>query len=72
MISAHIPPDFQLFPTDWSVLVPEGCLARFLSTVIEGLDLRPLIDTYSKEGRCAYNPVIMLKAVIFGYMHHIG
>lgn len=71
MFSAHISPDFQLFPTDWSVLVPEGSMARFLSDIIDGLNLKALLDTYSAEGHPGYNPVMMLKTVIFGYLHNI-
>ncbi len=51
---------------DW---VPEGHVSRFVSEVVDGLDLRAIEDTYAEEERGAppYHPRLMVKVLVYAY-----
>src|SRR5882672_290961 len=56
-----LPPSLQ----DW---VPDGHLARFVSDMIDTLDLSEIEDTYSEErGYPPYHPCMMVKLLMYGY-----
>jgi len=56
-----MPPSLQ----DW---VPEGHLARFVSDVVDTLDLSAIEDSYTEErGYPPYHPCMMLKVLVYGY-----
>jgi transposase len=48
--------------------IPQQHLVRYVSNIIEKLDLRELYNSYSEEGRPAYHPMMMLKVIIYAYM----
>ena len=49
--------------------LPEGHLARFLSDVLDELDLREMYASYEEDGRgmAAYHPLMMTKLLFYGY-----
>lgn len=50
---------------DW---VPEGHLARFVSELVDGLDLGAIEDTYGEErGYPPYHPRMMVKVLLYAY-----
>lgn len=50
---------------DW---VPEGHLARFVSDLVDGLDLSAIEDTYDEErGYPPYHPRMMVKVLLYSY-----
>lgn len=57
-----------LFPPSLQDWVPEDHLARFVSDLVESLDLSRIIDAY-KEGRGAppHHPAMMVKLLVYGY-----
>jgi len=58
-----LPPSLQ----DW---LPEGHLARFVSDVVDGLDLSAIYAAYHrKDGRglAAYHPLMMVRLLLYGY-----
>src|SRR6266550_249573 len=58
-----LPPSIQ----DW---LPEGHLARFIGDVTQEMDLKPLLSRYRNgdgRGLAAYNPVMMLRLMLYGY-----
>ena len=56
-----LPPSLQ----DW---VPDGHLARFVSDMIDTLDLSEIEDTYTEErGYPPYHPCMMVKLLMYGY-----
>ena len=58
-----LPPSLQ----DW---LPEGHLARFVSEIVDGLDLSAIYAAYHrKDGRglAAYHPVMMVRLLLYGY-----
>jgi len=58
-----LPPSLQ----DW---LPEGHLARFVSDVVDELDLSAIYEEYEQgdgRGYPPYHPVMMTKLVVYGY-----
>ena len=58
-----LPPSLQ----DW---LPEGHLARFVSDIVDGLDLSAIYAAdHRKDGRglAAYHPVMMVRLLLYGY-----
>lgn len=60
--SLLLPPSLE----DW---LPEGHLARFVSDVVEELDLGEIYGAYEEDGRgmAAYHPLLMMKLLFYGY-----
>jgi transposase len=59
-----------LLPPSLSDWLPENHLARFIAEVTEQLNLTPLLQRYrngSGRGLAAYNPVLMLRLLLYGY-----
>jgi transposase len=61
--------DYLLPPSiaDW---LPEGHLARFIADVTQEMNLKPLLSRYRNgdgRGLAAYNPVMMLRLILYGY-----
>ena len=55
-----LPPSLQ----DW---LPEGHLARFVVDIVEQLDLSDLTSDYSRGGKRAYHPAMLLSLLFYGY-----
>lgn len=56
-----LPPSLE----DW---VPEGHLARFISDVVESLDLSAIYGAYQDgRGAPAYHPAMVVKLLVYGY-----
>jgi len=58
--------DFLLPPSvqDW---LPEAHLARYVATVVEGLDHSEIERAYAGRGSDAYHPAMLLSLLIYGY-----
>ena len=58
--------DFLLPPSvqDW---LPEAHLARYVATVVEGLNLSEIERAYAGRGSDAYHPAMLLSLLIYGY-----
>ena len=59
-----------LLPPSLNEWLPEGHLARFIAEVTKELDLKPLLSRYENSdgrGLAAYNPVLMLRLLLYGY-----
>src|ERR1700677_1963164 len=62
-----LPPSLK----DW---LKENHIARFISDVVDSLDLSAIINTYKhkdERGYPAYHPAMMLKILIYGYSRGI-
>ena len=56
-----LPPSLQ----DW---VPDGHLARFISDMVDSMDVSEIEDAYTEErGYPPYHPCMMLKLLLYGY-----
>src|SRR5437868_15073813 len=66
---AYQPEQRLLMPLSLEQWLPEGHLARFLSDVIDELDLREMYASYEEDGRgmAAYHPLMMTKLLFYGY-----
>src|SRR5690625_7528757 len=60
-----------LFPPSIQELSPQDHPVRIVNSVIEQIDIKPLLDTYSKEGHPSYHPKMMLKVMVYAYMDNI-
>lgn len=60
-----------LFPPSIEELIPEEHPVRVVNGIIEQLDLKLLIEEYSKEGKPSYHPKMMLKVMVYAYMDNI-
>lgn len=73
MYKSYIPNENLIFPPNLGDFIPDDAPVRLISEIVEQLDLRDIHDTYSKssDGQPPYNPVMLLKVVLFGYMNNI-
>ena len=44
---------------------------RIVDGIVEGLDLKAFRKLYKEKGRCAYDPKMMLKIILYAYMNNI-
>ena len=44
---------------------------RVVDHIVEGLDLKGFRKLYKEKGRCAYDPKMMLKIILYAYMNNI-
>lgn len=62
------PDQLLLMPPSLADWVPEDHLARFVSDVVDTLDLVAIEDTYTEErGYPPYHPRMMVKVLLYGY-----
>lgn len=53
------------------ILMPKGSMGYIVNKFVDGLDLRPLEDSYSDDGCSAYNPRALLKAILLAYCNNV-
>jgi len=62
------PDQLLLLPPSLADWVPEDHLVRFVSDVVDSLDLTAIEDTYNEErGYPPYHPRMMVKLLLYGY-----
>ena len=62
------PDQLLLLPPSIQEWLPEGHLARFVSEVVDALDLAAIEDRYTEErGYPPYHPRMMTKLLVYGY-----
>jgi len=62
------PDQLRLMPPALADWVPEGHLARFISDLVDDLDLAAIEDTYAEErGYPPYHPRMMVKVLLYAY-----
>lgn len=60
-----------LLPPSLEELIPEKHIVRTVNKVIEAMNIEALIKTYKGGGRSAYNPIMLLKVLIYAYIMRI-
>lgn len=61
----------MLIPPSWEDYIPETHIVRFVDKIIEGINLERLLKSYKNEnGRSSYNPKMLLKLLIYGYLNN--
>ena len=58
-------------PIDLDSLIPENHMVRVISRAIDTMNTKPLFDLYPGGGTSAYNPVMMLKVIVYAYADKI-
>lgn len=73
MYKPYIPNENLIFPPNLGDFIPDDAPARLISDIVGELDIKEVHDSYSKsaDGQPPYNPVMLLKVVLFGYMSNI-
>lgn len=60
-----------LLPLNLDEFVPKNHISRVLNDLIEHVDIRSIESTYSDNGCPAYNPRLLLKILLYGYLINI-
>ena len=61
----------SLLPIDLDGLISENHMVRVVDSAIEKMNTKPLFDQYPGGGTSAYNPVMMLKVIVYAYADKI-
>ena len=61
----------MLLPPSLEELIPESHLARVVNTTIDGLNLEPLLASYTGGGTSAFHPLMMLKTLVYAYLSKV-
>lgn len=51
--------------------VPSNHIARIINEAVDSIDLKELESSYKGGGRSNYSPVLLLKAIIYGYVNKV-
>ena len=57
----------MLMPPRFDDKIPQEHLARYISKVVDELDIQEIGDSYSDLGCHAYHPQMLLKVILYGY-----
>ena len=57
----------MLMPPRLDDKIPQEHLARYISKVVDELDIQEIEDSYSDLGCHAYHPQMLLKVILYGY-----
>ena len=57
----------MLFPPDISELIPEKSMVRIVDSIVDNMDASKLYALYPSGGAPAYDPMMMLKVILFAY-----
>jgi transposase len=61
----------KLLPVSYEEMIPEGHMVRVVNNVVETMNIEALIKTYKGGGRNAFNPKMLLKVLVYGYVEKI-
>ena len=61
----------SLLPINLDELIPENHMVRVVDQAIESMNTQPLFERYPGGGTSAYNPVMLLKVVVYAYADKI-
>lgn len=60
-----------LFPPTWDEFIPASHPVRIVNRIIEEINISPLLSQYGVIGRRNYNPKMLLKLIVYGYICNI-
>jgi len=61
----------SLFPIELDSMIPATHMVRVVDAAIEKINCRPLFDRYPGGGTSSYNPVMLLKVLVYAYADKI-
>ena len=74
MTKPHFKPytqDQYQLPFSYEILIPEKHLVREVNRLIDNMDHRELEATYGERGPKSYDPVMMIKILVYAYAQKI-
>ena len=60
-----------LIPPRLDINIAHDAPVRIIDTLVSALDVTPILALYAATGRAPYNPIMMLKVLLFAYMNNI-
>jgi transposase len=60
-----------LMPKNIDDFIGDGHIARFISQIVDEMDVDFILDTYQGGGTSSYNPRMMLKCWVLGFVYRI-
>lgn len=60
-----------LFPSYLDEEIPENHLVRVVNSIIDKMNLNPILKTYKGGGRSSYHPGMLLKVIVYAYTQKI-
>ena len=61
----------SIFPVDLGEKIPQSAPVRLIDSIVDGLKLDKVIETYKDGGTTPYHPRVLLKVVFYAYMNNI-
>ena len=61
----------SIFPVDLGEKIPKSAPVRLIDSIVDGLKLDKVIETYKDGGTTPYHPRVLLKVVFYAYMNNI-
>ncbi len=55
-------------PMQWEMIIEKEHISRVLNDVVEQMKLDKILETYSPLGQSSFNPKMMLKILMYGYI----
>ena len=61
----------SIFPVDLGEKIPQNAPVRLIDSIVDGLKLDKVIETYKDGGTTPYHPRVLLKVVFYAYMNNV-
>ena len=61
----------ELFPQTLDEKIEKNSPVRLVDALINSLDLSKIINLYKEKGRSPYDPVMLLKVIVYAYMNNV-
>jgi transposase len=67
----YSPQQAYLLPYSLEELIPSDHPVRVVNQVIDGINLKPLVNKYKGGGTSSYHPAMLLKVIVYSYLTNI-
>lgn len=61
----------ELIPPTADELIPANHLVRVVNATLDQLNLFPILKQYTGGGASRYNPLMLLKVIVYGYLNNV-
>lgn len=63
--------DQMMLPMNLSDIIPKNHVVKVVNDTIERMDIEPLLSKYEGGGTSSFNPMMMLKILVYAYIEKI-